>query len=143
MLVTPSNQSQDFTETTGKNRVYFGMANDLSMNWGGLVWILRIITINYFLANVTYNFGLKYLNDLQQIRGISHSEMSYIPAKCIHMSEKPRTEIYCTSSWCRENCYLRLSDLKVLDWSKKTHQSLWEHSIQVHVYSAWAELSFA
>lgn len=51
------------------------------------------------------------------------------------MSKKPHTEIYYTSSLCRENCYLRLSDLKVLDLSKKRHQSLWELSTQVHVYS--------
>lgn len=45
--------------------------------------------------------------------------MPHIPAKCIHMYEKPHTEIYYSSSLWRENCYLRVSDLKVLDCSKK------------------------
>ena len=41
-----------------------------------------------FLINVTYNFGLKYLNHVQQIRGLSHFKMSYIPAKYIHIAKK-------------------------------------------------------
>jgi hypothetical protein len=75
-----------------------------------------------FLENITYDFGLKYLNIFKLVGNFNYSKMTHIPAKCIHVLRKLHNEIYCTSSY--EGKWLfEYIDLKVLCYSKKQHQS--------------------
>lgn len=62
----PSNQTEELIKSTRKNRVHFGLANDLCEL---MKPFLDSQNYHYYLilANVTYNFSLKYLHHSQQI----------------------------------------------------------------------------
>lgn len=94
------------------------------MNWCSLFLCFRIITIISSWGNVTYAFGLKYLNIFSKlVKALTkwHSYQRNVFA-CLrnHVVKFIILVVYAGKNYCGG-----LSDLRVLDCSVEQHQRLW------------------